>query len=88
VPDSTTGPDGYRVPDFDVALTVAARGTIVEVKNVRRLYATKQIRNLIAEAKRLNVVLEIFTNAPAAQRGDLADAVRDGFVRLVRIPKA
>jgi Restriction endonuclease fold toxin 7 len=76
------------VPDFAPALTIAARGTIVEVKNVRRLYATKQIRDLIAEAKRLDVVLEIFTNAPDPKKGDIAEAMEEEIVRLVRIPQA
>jgi Restriction endonuclease fold toxin 7 len=83
-----TGHGGYRVTDFAPALTIAARGTIVEVKNVKRLYATKQIRDLIAEAERRGVVLEIFTNAPDPKKGDIARAMREETVRLVRIPQA
>ena len=80
---STTG---YRVPDFDPALTIAARGTVVEVKDVQRLSTTNQLRDLIAYARRKGVPLEIFTNAPAPTRGELADAIAQGRVILRPIP--
>ncbi len=67
-----TGPSGYRVPDFDPAATIAARGTVVEVKAVQELSATPQLRALVAYAKSQGVPLEIFTNAKLPASGELA----------------
>ncbi len=58
-----TGKGGYRVPDFDPAATIAKRGTIVEVKDVRHLRPSRQLRDLVAEAQARGRQLEIRTNA-------------------------
>jgi RHS repeat-associated protein len=81
-----TGLGGFRVPDFDPNITMAVRGSIVEVKNVQRLYITPQLRDLADEASKRRGFLEIFTNAPAPARGDLADLIRENIVRLRPIP--
>jgi len=81
-----SGPGGFRIPDFDPSVTVTTRGAILEVKNLSNLSITPQLRDLIAEAKRLEVVLEIHTNANVPMSGELADAIEAGNVRLVRLP--
>jgi len=75
-----SGPGGYRVPDFDPALTVAARGSIVEVKNIRRLSATPQLRDLVAYAQSQGVPLELFTDAALPGSGQLDRWIRSGVV--------
>jgi hypothetical protein len=75
-----TGLGGYRVPDFNPALTIAARGTVVEVKNVGRLSLSPQLRDMFEYARRQGVPLEIFTNAKLPQSGQLADWIRRGLV--------
>jgi hypothetical protein len=52
-----TGPGRIRVTDFAPALTIPARGSIVEVKDVQRIYSTKQLRNLEKGARARNVRL-------------------------------
>jgi RHS repeat-associated protein len=68
-------PGSGRVPDFLPSLTIARRGTIVEVKNHKELQITPQLRDLIAEAQRLGVPLEIFTNGTLPRSGELFDAI-------------
>lgn len=75
-----TGPGGYRVPDFNPAATIAARGTVVEVKSVQELTATPQLRDLVAYAKSQGVPLEIFTNATLPATGELANWIKAGQV--------
>jgi RHS repeat-associated protein len=80
-----TGAGGFRIPDFDPAVTIARRGTVVEVKNVAgNLYITRQLRDLIAYARSQGVPLEIFTNASV--RGRLAGLAARGIVRVRPIP--
>ena len=74
------------MPDFPTKLTIKLRQTIVEVKNVKKLSDSAQIRDLIEFAQSNNVVLEIFTNAKAPSSGGLADAIEAGFVILSPIP--
>jgi RHS repeat-associated protein len=81
-----TGPGGFRVPDFDPQLTLPLRGSIVEVKNVQRLYITPQLRDLAEEASKMGGGLEIFTNAPAPAAGDLARLISQNIVKLLPIP--
>jgi len=75
-----TGPGGYRIPDFNPAATIAARGTVVEVKAVQELSVTPQLRDLVAFAKGRGVPLEIFTNAARPASGELADWIKAGEV--------
>ena len=81
-----SGPGGYRVPDFDPALTIAARGSIVEVKTGKRLYITPQLRDLAQYARQRQVKLEIFSNAPRPTRGELARLIKEELVILSPIP--
>jgi hypothetical protein len=46
-----SGSGGFRVPAFDPAATIAARGTIVEVKDVATLTSSPQLRDLVAYAQ-------------------------------------
>jgi RHS repeat-associated protein len=81
-----TGPGGFRVPDFSPAATIAARGTVVEVKNVQVLKITQQLRDLIAYARSRGVPLEIFTNGRVPATGELAGEIAAGRVVIRRIP--
>lgn len=82
-----TGSGGFRVPDFDPALTIASRGTVVEVKNVQgTLSISPQLRDLAAFANSRGVPLEIFTNAAEPSRGDLFNLIQSGRVILTPIP--
>lgn len=81
-----SGPGGFRVPDFDPVLTIARRGTIVEVKDVARLSSTPQLRDLHDLAVREGVKLEIFTNAPLPSRGDLFKWFKAGDLILSPLP--
>jgi RHS repeat-associated protein len=49
IPGSGSG--GFRVPDFNPTLTIAARGSVVEVKDVAQLSATPQLRDLVSYAQ-------------------------------------
>lgn len=82
-----SGPGGFRVPDFPPAATIAARGTIVEVKDVAELTATPQLRDLVANAAQEGVRLEIFTNARIPASGRLADWIKEQLVIIQRIPR-
>lgn len=82
-----SGPGGFRVPDFDPARTIATRGTIVEVKDVQRLSISPQLKDLAAEAIARDVQLEIFTNAPAPLRGELARLIEQRRVILTPLPE-
>jgi hypothetical protein len=85
--DLRTGQGGFRVTDFAPALTIPARGSIVEVKDVQRIYSTKQLRNLEKGARARTVRLEIFTDAPMPKRGKLRESIDEGWVFLSPIPK-
>ncbi|MGQ0837718.1 SpvB/TcaC N-terminal domain-containing protein [Actinokineospora sp.] len=78
VPGSGTG--GYRIPDFNPAATIAARGTVVEVKAVQELSVTPQLRDLVTYARGQGVPLEIFTNARLPASGELVNWIRSGQV--------
>jgi RHS repeat-associated protein len=75
-----TGPGGYRIPDFNPAATIAARGTVVEVKAVQELSVTPQLRDLVTYARGRGVPLEIFTNAKLPTTGELANWIKSGQV--------
>ncbi len=75
-----TGPGGYRIPDFNPAATIAARGSVVEVKAVQELSATPQLRDLVDFAQKQGVPLEIFTNAKLPATGELRDWINAGQV--------
>lgn len=84
IPGSGSG--GFRVPDFDPAQTIATRGSIVEVKDVRRLSSSPQLRDLVAYAESRNVPLEIFTNAPVPTRGEIPRWIARGRVVIQPLP--
>jgi hypothetical protein len=90
--ESLTGTVGFRVPDFGPEATIALRGSIVEVKNVTRLRITPQIRDLIAEVRRLragqqrNLVLEIFTNGRIPASGEILRLRDEGLLIITPIP--
>lgn len=75
-----TGRGGFRIPDFPPEVTIRVRGSVVEVKNVKNLSITPQLRDLAAYAQSRGATLEIFTNAPAPLRGELADLIASGIV--------
>ena len=81
-----TGRGGFRIPDFPPEITLRVRGSVVEVKNVKNLSITPQLRDLAAEARRHGATLEIFTNAPAPMRGELRDLIAAKVVRIVPLP--
>jgi hypothetical protein len=81
-----SGPGGFRVPDFNPALTIAARGALVEVKNTARLTASSQLRDLVNYAQGQGVPLEIFTNASLPSSGDLFNWIQSGQVIISPIP--
>ena len=84
-----TGPGGFRVPDMKVFgpnASVAARGSIIEVKNVTRLYASRQLRDLVQIAEDFGCTVEIFTNATLPKTGKLAEWVEEGIVKIHPIP--
>ena len=81
-----SGPGGFRIPDFPPGITIRVRGSIVEVKGLKRLQILPQLRDLAAEAKRLGVTVEIFTNAPAPVRGELANLIKRGLVKISPLP--
>jgi RHS repeat-associated protein len=81
-----TGPGGIRIPDFDPEVTIVKRGSVVEVKNWKKIHNTQQLRDLLNYARSQGAILEIFTNARAPKTGGLADAIRQGMVVLRPIP--
>ncbi len=84
-----TGPGGFRVPDLKVfgpAASIAARGSIIEVKNVTRLYASRQLRDLVKIAEDFGCTVEIFTNATLPKDGELARWIKQGIVKIQPIP--
>jgi RHS repeat-associated protein len=81
-----SGPGGIRIPDFPPEVSIRARGSIIEVKNVKGLYITPQLRDLAAEADKVGATLEIFTNAPTPKYGDLYDLVERQIVKITPIP--
>jgi RHS repeat-associated protein len=81
-----SGPGGFRVPDFNPTLTIAARGSVVEVKDVARLSATSQLRDLVSYAQGQGVPLEIFTNANLPSSGELFSWIQSGQVTISPIP--
>ena len=78
-----SGPGGVRFPDlkaFGEQGSIAVRGSIIEVKDVARLEARAQIRDMIkfvqeAKAKGAELMLEIFSNAPKPKSGAIKDAI-------------
>jgi hypothetical protein len=68
---SATGAVKYRVPDFGPQATVEKFGAIIEVKDVTRLSYSKQLQDLVAEARAQGAILRIYTNAPAPTKGEL-----------------
>ena len=81
-----SGPGGFRVPDFNPTLTIPARGTVVEVKDMLRLSASPQLRDDVAFAQGLGVPLEIFTNATLPGSGELFNWIQSGQVIISPIP--
>jgi RHS repeat-associated protein len=86
--ESLTGSAKFRVPDFGPEATIALRGSIVEVKNVTRLQITPQLRDLVAQARKRGVVLEIFTNGTLPHSGELADLLKANpqVIRITPLP--
>ncbi len=85
-----TGPGKKRFPDLKVfgpEGSISMRGSIIEVKDVEKLEGRKQIRNLIDYARANGLQVEIFTNAPEPSRGVIKQAIDEGLVKLVPIPK-
>jgi hypothetical protein len=82
-----TGRGGYRIPDFPPEVTLRIRGSIVEVKNVKDLSITPQLRDLAGQAQLRGGTLEIFTNAPIPKRGELRDLIDAEVVRIVPLPR-
>lgn len=58
----------------------------MEVKDVRKITSSGQLRDLEDFAQSRGVPLELFTNAPAPSSGRLADSIREERVILRRIP--
>lgn len=81
-----SGKGGYRVPDFDPEITVKLRGSVVEVKNVKNLSMTQQLRDLLEEARKRGGILEIFTDHPGPKSDELFEALLKGDVKLTPIP--
>ena len=81
-----TGPGGFRIPDFPPGVTIRLRGSVVEVKNAQNLSISKQLRDLAAYAQSQGAILEIFSRAPAPLRGELADLVTAGVVKIRPMP--
>ena len=77
-----TGPGRFRIPDFPPDVTISFRGSVVEVKNVKGLSITPQLRDLAAYAQSRGATLEIFTNAPVPLRGEIADLIAIGVVSI------
>jgi RHS repeat-associated protein len=82
-----TGRGGYRIPDFPPEVTLRVRGTVVEVKNVKNLSITPQLRDLARYAQARGATLEIFTNAPSPMSGQLRDLIAEKVVRIVPLPR-
>jgi hypothetical protein len=61
-----------RIPDFNPHVTMRTRDSVVEVKDVKRIYASSQLRDLHAYATARNKKLELFTNARIPPTGNLA----------------
>ena len=81
-----TGPGGYRIPDFPPEVTLGSRGSIVEVKNVKDLSITPQLRDLAEHARSQGGTLEIFTNAPIPRSGELRRLIDQKVVRIIPLP--
>ncbi len=81
-----SGPGGFRVPDFSPAQTIAARGSVVEVKDAAQLSVTPQLRDMVAYAQGQGVPLEIFTNANLPSSGELFNWIQSGQVVISPIP--
>lgn len=62
------------------------RGSVVEVKNVRSLSITPQLRDLAVYAESQGVVLEIFSSAAVPLRGELAGLIERGTVIVKPLP--
>jgi hypothetical protein len=58
------------------------RGSVIEVKDVARLEARGQIRDLITFARNNNLKVEIFTNAPEPKSGHIYEGIHEGIVEL------
>ncbi len=85
-----SGPGRVRFPDlkiFGLEGSIIQRGSIIEVKDVKRLQGRRQIRDLIAYARSKSLVIEIYSDASIPSRGVIADAVATGLVVLKGIPK-
>lgn len=80
-PDATTA-----LTDFNPTLTIAARGTVVEVKDTAQLAASPQLRDLVGYAQGQSVPLEIFTNASLPSSGELFNWIQSGQVVISPIP--
>jgi hypothetical protein len=71
---------------FGPDASAAVRGSVMEVKNVSKIAGTQQLRDLANFARSNNLIVEIFTNAPAPSRGILADLITEGVVVLRPLP--
>jgi hypothetical protein len=84
-----TGRGGVRFPDLKVFgpnASAVLGGSVIEIKNVARLEGRRQIRDLVAFAKKNKLTVEIFTNAPTPKSGFIAEAIRQGIIKLRPIP--
>ena len=78
-----TGTGDYRVPDFDPALTIPARGTVVEVKNrqdLGHLPPTARPYQFRANPRRAAGDLHECSNAHAKQRARSTDSTEDRHI--------
>jgi len=78
--ESLTGTATYRVPD----ILDRMRRVIGEVKNVRKLSYTNQIRDDVLYAKKLNYTFELHVRTDTVLSGPLQAAVDGGNIRLIR----
>ena len=67
--------------------SINIRGTIIEVKDVKRISASGQLDDMITFAKQNHFRLEIWTDAPVPGTGRLKDAVDKGTVKFVPLPR-
>jgi hypothetical protein len=74
------------VPDFNPTLTITARGSEVEVKDVAQLSATPQLRDLVSYAQGQGVPLQTFTNANLPSSEELFSWIQSGQVTISPIP--
>ncbi|MEE8584718.1 MAG: RHS repeat-associated core domain-containing protein [Acidobacteriota bacterium] len=85
-----SGPGGFRVPDlkaFGELGSIKLRGSIIEVKDVKRLEGRKQIRDLIKVAKLRGLKVEIFVRkgTKIPQGGPIGRAREEKILKIIEI---